>query len=323
MSNAILLAVVLDVVMGDITLRQLEYFAAVAECGSMTAAAEQCRVTQAAVSVAVAQLEASVGAALVIRRPGQGVSVTREGIAVAAHARRVLDEVDSVTSIVSALRGQLTGRLMIGVFRTLAIHTIPALIEWFSTKHPRVELQFFEGSGTAVQEELLAGRVQVAFLYEAQLIPGVHSIVLRRERRMAVMSPDHPLASQSELSLASLAAHPAMLLDEEPALQFTLAAFAAAGVEPLVPWRSRSVEAIHNVAGRGLAYSILMQMRSRSPEGRPLVFRHIPDPGLDNAVAGALPQGIAPSALVEEALRAIRESWAATEAAVAAAEDLP
>lgn len=304
--------------MSDVTLRQLEYFVAIAETGSMTGAAARCRVTQAAVSTSLAQLERSLGATLVIRRPGQRVALTPEGVAAEARARAALEQVEKVSSIVSEVRGRLSGRLVIAVYRTLAMHTIPALIDWFASRHPEVELQFVEGSGGEVQSEVLTGRAQVAVIYRAQLVSGCEPIVVREGRRMAVMSPDHPLAAHPSLSLPVLAEHPAILLDEEPALQRTLAAFAMAGVEPLVPWRSRSVEAIHNVAGRGSAYSILMQTRSHSPEGRPIVFRALPGDGLDNPVAGALPRGVAPNALVAEALRAIREYWVATDASLGA-----
>ncbi|WP_105566926.1 LysR family transcriptional regulator [Microbacterium halophytorum] len=299
--------------MADITLRQLEYFVAIADTGSVTAAARSCRVTQAAVSTALAQLERTVGARLVIRHPGHGIALTAEGAAVASHARTVLDDVERVSSVVSVSRGRLTGTLSIGVYRTLAPHTVPALIEWFSTRHPDVSLRFIEASGSHVQDEVLAGRAQVAVIYRAQLASGLDATILRDALRMAVMSPDHPLAAHTGLSLEVLAEHPAILLDEEPALQRTLAAFAAAGVEPLVPWRSTSVEAIHNVAGRGSAYSILMQTRSHSPEGRPLVFRELPDPGLENPVAAVLPRGVRPTALVAEALAAVREHWAAAD----------
>ncbi|WP_221585320.1 LysR family transcriptional regulator [Microbacterium sp. G2-8] len=299
--------------MTDITLRQLEYFVAIADAGSVTAAAAACRVTQAAVSTALAQLERTVGTRLVIRHPGHGIALTVEGAAVASHGRSILDGVDRVSSIVSESRGQLSGTLSVGVYRTLAAHTVPALIEWFGMRHPNVSLRFIEGSGSHVQDEVMAGRAQVAIIYRAQRIAGCDATMLRDGVRMAVMSPDHPLAECADLRLAHLAEHPAILLDEEPALQRTLAAFAAAGVEPRVPWRSTSVEAIHNVAGRGSAYSILMQTRSHSPEGRPLLFRELPDPGLENPVEAALPRGVRPTALVAEAITAIREHWAAAD----------
>ncbi|MGP3965467.1 LysR family transcriptional regulator substrate-binding protein [Nonomuraea sp. 3N208] len=102
---------------------------------------------------------------------------------------------------------------------------------------PQVELGFIEGSGPETQEEMLAGRAQVCAIREAQLVPGCSGEVLRETRRMVALSPRHHLAPRGSIELAELAQCPATIVDEEPALQRTLAAFAAAGVEPRVVWR--------------------------------------------------------------------------------------
>lgn len=296
--------------MNDLTLRQLEYFAAIAETGSVTAAAARCNISQAAVSLALAELERVVGATLVIRRRGRGVALTAEGRVVAARARLVADQVADITSVVDEVRGRLAGRLVVGVFRTIAMYVIPHLVAWFTERHPQVELDFVEGSGPAVQEEMLAGRLQVCAIYEAQLIPGCVGEVLCETHRMVVLSPEHPLASQERIALSELAPYPAMLLNEEPALRRTLAAFDAAGVEPRVRWHSASVQAIQSVVGRNLAYSLLMQPTSTSPEGRPLIYRPVAGDVPRNATMAALPAGVRPSALVREALAAMRDYWA-------------
>ncbi|EMY36140.1 LysR family transcriptional regulator [Arthrobacter crystallopoietes BAB-32] len=295
--------------MKEITLRQLEYFAAVAETQSVTEAARRCSVSQAAVSLALAQLEEAVGATLAIRRRGKGIALTAEGQAVATRARQVAEQIEGLASAVGQVHGELSGRLVIGVFRTLSMHAIPPLIDWFMRKHPQVQLDFLEGPGPEIQEAMLAGRAQLCVVYEAQLLPDCTGEVLRETKRQAVFSPEHPLAAQAKVSLAELARYPAMLMDEEPALQRTVAEFARAGVEPEVRWRSRSVQAIHNVVGRNLAYSLLMQPAAHSPEGRPLVFRPIDGDVPANSVMAALPSGVARSALVTEALSALRHYW--------------
>lgn len=296
--------------MSEVTLRQLEYFAAVAETQSVTEAAKRCNVSQAAVSLALAQLEQAVGATLAIRRRGRGVSLTPEGQVVATRARQVTDQVADLASAVDQVHGQLSGRLAIGVFSTLAMHAIPPLVDWFTTRHPQVELEFVEGSGPEVQEAMLAGRLQLCVVYEAQVLADCTAEVLRETKRQAVFGVEHPLAGQEAVGLAELAPYPAMLMDEEPALQRTLAEFARAGVEPNVRWRSASVQAIQNVVGRNLAYSLLMQPTPASPEGRPLVFRALDGSNPTNSVMAALPTGVAYSALVEESLAALRAHWA-------------
>ncbi|GAA1125412.1 LysR family transcriptional regulator [Citricoccus alkalitolerans] len=300
--------------MNDVTLRQLEYLAAIAETGSATLAAEQCHVTQAAVSLALTQLERSLGATLVVRRRGRGVSLTPEGQAVAARARLIVDQVEEIGTVVRGLHGELSGRLTVGVFSTLARDTIPALLDWFVTHHPGVELDFIEGSGPEIQEAMLAGRAQLCVVYEAQLLPDCQGEALTDSRRLVALGLDHPLAAHTEIRLADLAPYPGIFVAEEPAFQRTLAEFAAAGVEPHVPWRSASVPAIHNVVGRNLAYSLLMQPVSHSPEGLPLIYRALADANPRNAVMVARPHGVTTSALVHEALVALREHWSSSVA---------
>lgn len=295
--------------MSEVTLRQLEYFAAIAETQSISEAAQRCNVSQGAVSLALGQLELAVGATLVIRRRGRGVSLTPEGQVVATRARQVTDQVVDLASAVDVVHGQLSGRLTIGVFSTLAMHVIPPMIEWFVSRHPCVELDFLEGSGPEVQEAMLAGRLQLCVVYEAQLLPDCTSETLLETKRQAVFGVEHPLAAQRTVSLSELALHPAILMAEEPALQRTLEEFARAGVEPEIRWRSASVQAIQNVVGRNLAYSLLMQPTSASPEGRPLVFRPLAGSISNNSVTAALPAHVNRSAIVEESLRALREHW--------------
>jgi DNA-binding transcriptional LysR family regulator len=295
--------------MKEITLRQLEYFAAVAETQSVTEAAKRCNVSQAAVSLALAQLEEAVGATLAIRRRGKGMALTVEGQAVATRARQVAEQIADLAAAVDRVHGELSGRLVIGVFRTLAMHAIPPLVDWFTARHPQVELDFIEGAGPDIQEAMLAGRAQLCVLYEAQLMPDCSPELLMEAKRQVVFSPDHPLAAKDKVSLAELAQYPAILIDEEPALQRTMAEFARAGVDPLVRWRSASVQAIHNVVGRNLAYSLLMQPSPLSPEGRPLVFRQLAGDVPTNSVLAALPTGVVRSALVNEAMAALHAHW--------------
>ncbi|MEV7647015.1 LysR family transcriptional regulator [Arthrobacter sp. NPDC089319] len=297
--------------MKEATLRQLEYFAAIAETRSVTEAAQRCHVSQAAVSLALGQLEEALGATLAIRRRGKGVALTAEGQAVAVRARQVADQIDGMSAAVNQVHGELSGRLVVGVFRTLALHVIPPLIDWFTSRHPQVELDFIEGAGPEVQEAVLEGRAQLAAAYEAQLLPDCEAEILRPTMRQVALSPEHPLAGREKISLADLATYPAILVNEEPALQRTLAEFDRAGVTPTVRWRSASVQVIQNVVGRNLAYSLLMQPARHSPEGRPLLFRPVEGRMHSNSVVAALPAGVARSALVTETLVALRHHWAA------------
>ena len=63
------------------TLRQLQYFVAAAEAGSVADAALDIPVSQSSVSAAISQLEAALGVQLLIRHHAQGISPTTPRVA--------------------------------------------------------------------------------------------------------------------------------------------------------------------------------------------------------------------------------------------------
>ncbi|MFL4477822.1 LysR family transcriptional regulator [Paeniglutamicibacter sp. ORCA_105] len=295
--------------MSEVTLRQLEYFAAVAETQSVTNAARLCHVSQGAVSLALGQLEHALGVTLAMRQRGRGIALTPEGQEVATRARFITEQVERLREAVAQVHTGLSGRLAIGVFTTVAVHVVPHLIDWFCTRHPDVQLVFVEGSGPEIQEALFAGRTQLSIGYEAQFGQDCDSEVIHEFHRKVLLSPSHPLAEFDEISFAQLAQYPAAFLDLEPALQYTLAEFQRYGVSANVGWLLANVPSIHSVVGRGLAYSLLMQPAESSVEDRPLVFRPLSDATHSNSLVAAMPVGISRSAMVSEAVACLHAQW--------------
>lgn len=295
--------------MSDVTLRQLEYFAAVAETQSVTNAAKLCHVSQGAVSLALGQLEHALGVTLAMRQRGRGVALTPEGQEVATRARFIIEQVERLRDAVSEAHTGLSGRLTLGVFTTVAVHVVPYLIDWFCTRHPEVQLAFVEGSGPEIQEALFAGRTQLSVGYEAQFGQNCVTEVLHEFHRKVLLSPSHPLARLEKISFAELSEYPAAFLDLEPALQYTLAEFQRHGVSANVGWLLANVPSIHSVVGRGLAYSLLMQPAENSMENMPLVFRPLADATHSNSLVAAMPAGVSRSAVVAEALACLHTQW--------------
>lgn len=295
--------------MSEVTLRQLEYFAAVAETQSVTHAARLCHVSQGAVSLALGQLEHALGVTLALRQRGRGIALTPEGQEVATRARLITEQVGQLREAVSQVHTGLSGRLAIGVFTTVAIHVVPQLIDWFCTRHPKVQLVFVEGNGPEIQEALFAGRTQLSIGYEAQFGQDCDSEVIHEFHRKVLLSPAHPLAELAEISFAQLASYPAAFLDLEPALQQTLAEFRRHGASANVGWLLANVPSIHSVVGRGLAYSLLMQPVESSVEDLPLVIRPLSESTHSNSLVAAMPRGVSRSAMVSEAVECLHSQW--------------
>ena len=84
----------------DFTLTQLRYFMAVAEAGSMTAAAQSLSVTQSTVSAAIAQLEHEVGQPLFLRLARRGLELTPAGRRLRSRALGFLEDARTLLAAV-------------------------------------------------------------------------------------------------------------------------------------------------------------------------------------------------------------------------------
>lgn len=295
--------------MSDLTLRQLEYFAAVAETQSVTNAAKMCHVSQGAVSLALGQLEHALGVTLVMRQRGRGIKLTAEGQEVATRARLITEQVEHLREAVLQAHVGLSGRLTIGVFTTVSVQVVPHIIDWFCANHPKVQVAFVQGDGPEIQEALFSGRAQLSIGYEAQFGPDCENEVIHELHRRVLLSPGHPLASFEKISFEQLVQYPAAFLDLEPALQHTLAEFRRHGTKAKIGWLLGDVPSIHAVVGRGLAYSLLMQPAESSVEDQPLVFRSLSDETHSNSLVVATPRGVKKSAMVSEVITCLHSLW--------------
>src|SRR5689334_4719204 len=100
-------------------LRQLRSILVIAETGSLNAAARRLRVAQPALSRQIRLLESELGTALFVRH-ARGMALTEAGELLVERSRRGLREIDQARSDVSALAGQVTGQVAIGLLPSVS-----------------------------------------------------------------------------------------------------------------------------------------------------------------------------------------------------------
>ena len=300
--------------MKDVTLRQLEYFAAIAEAGSITEAARKCHVTQAGMSMALKDLEAALGVQLAIRRRSKGVHLTPVGRVLATRARILLRDTQRLLHSVGDATTGFVGTFTVGCFSTLSTQVLPSVAEYFAREHPRVALEMVEGSGLDIQERMLSGQVDVCFVFETQRHPEVEAVQLREMPYLVVLSPEHPLADREAVSVRDLDGYPAALLNVEPASYANQAMLRRFGLDPHVAYRSASVPTIREIVGRNLAWSLLLESVPASPGGRPLRFLPTVEDMGGNSLLLAFPRMTRPTGLAADLLRFSRTTFSAQRA---------
>jgi DNA-binding transcriptional LysR family regulator len=269
------------------TIRQLEYFDAVASEGSMAAASERCHVSASALALALDELEDRLATQLFVRRKGRGVALTAAGSRLLAHARRILSDGEALAADASQAATSLTGRFGVGCFSTLAPFFLPGIMGEFQAGNPGLNVEIVEGAAPELHELLLQGRLDVALLYSVDVSPQLVFEPVRDYRPYAMVAEGHPLAGRGSVRLAELADEPLILLDVHPSRLNTEHIYADLGLKPRIGHLTTSFELVRCLAARGLGYAVLFQ-RPASPltyDGRKLMVLEI-DEDAPRAVVG-------------------------------------
>ncbi|HJV98853.1 MAG TPA: LysR family transcriptional regulator [Arthrobacter sp.] len=295
--------------MGEVTLRQLEYFVAVLEHGSLTKAASESNISQAAASMAVAQLEKSLGLDLLIRTRAKRVEPTPAGMELGARARRILRETADLRGALLGSHEDMRGHVSIGCMLAISPRVIPGLIRYFAEKWPDVELDFVEGSADELQRAVGEGELDLAFVYSLQVVPGVDVLKVVESRPQFMLAAGHPLAGRSSLRFMDLANEDVVLFNVPPSAERVIAMFHSAGIEPKVRWKSVVAQTIRGVVASGRAISVTHVWPGMASQyaADKVVLVPIEDDLPENWLVATLPPGVQIPRRVHEVIVASRE----------------
>lgn len=193
--------------------QHLQAFVAIAENGSFSAAAERLHLTQPAISKRIALLEEQLKSAL-FDRIGRQVVLTQAGQLLLSKARLILNEVAAAQRAIADLKGEVEGKLSIATSHHVGLHYLPPYLRRFSTRFPQVKLDLHFLDSEQAYNEILQGRYDLAIITLAlEQDARLQSHHLWHDQLYFVAAPTHPLAAQSNLQLADLSPHPAIMPD--------------------------------------------------------------------------------------------------------------
>ncbi len=177
------------------TLNQLRTFLAVAETGSVRAAAQDLVVTQAAVSASLAALQKSLGVAL-LEPDGRGLRLTAAGQAYAGYVQRVLGLLDEAGRAATAAADPERSELRIAAVTTAAEQILPGLLSGFRARYPRLGVRLEAGNRDRVRG--LLDRHQVDLVLGGRPEPGWDVEVLAERPHQLVVVAAPGLAASAD-----------------------------------------------------------------------------------------------------------------------------
>ncbi|NPD14718.1 LysR family transcriptional regulator [Xinfangfangia sp. D13-10-4-6] len=260
------------------TLRQLQFFVAVAETGSVTGAARSLSISQSSVTEAIRALEDDLGVGL-FDRHGRGLEITQKGQAFLRHARQILTDVSTARSAFRDEAEAATGRLSLGVTSLVAGYVLSDILSRYRRAWPGIELSVIEDSTEYLQHLLIGGELDVAVLVTSSVKDrmALHVETLQVSPYRLWMPLGHPLADQETIALEELAGQPLIQLMVDEIEESTRKMTNSLPVKPKVAFRTRSVEAVRSLVATGAGLALLPSLvyRPWSLEGDRIATRDV------------------------------------------------
>ncbi|WP_261166987.1 LysR family transcriptional regulator [Microbacterium sp. Marseille-Q6965] len=301
-------------------LEQLRGFAAIAETGNFTRAAEKLHLSQPSLSRQISSLEQELGMPLLDRARG-GSTLTAAGEVVYPLARRMLADASSIRRELDELAGLARGRVRLGATPSLCAGLVTEVLTTFRPAHPGVELHIVEEGSRRLLERLGSGELDLALITTsaARVLHGVSVAPLLEEELVLVSSASSPVVGDAPtVDVPTIATLPLIMFSATYDLRATTeAAFAAASVAPTVAIEGLEMDAVLRFVERGLGVAIVPA--TVLLERPSLRATRISDPVLSRTIGIARVDGVR----LGPATLALRNALLSTAATLATEPDNP
>lgn len=195
------------------TIVQLEYLLAVANCGSFSLASERCFVTQPSLSMQIKNLEEELGVIL-LDRSKKPVIPTEVGQVVINNAREAIKTYNYIKESVNELKGEVAGTLKLGVIPTIAPYLLHRFIPSFVAKYPKVELEIREMKTADIFSSLNRDALDAGLLAGGMCPDTIAEQELFNDRFYAYVSPGSSLYEKSNVRIEDIDMKELLLLSD-------------------------------------------------------------------------------------------------------------
>jgi LysR family nitrogen assimilation transcriptional regulator len=251
-------------VANSLDMRQLAYFVAVADCGTISRAAAQLSIAQPSLSEALARFEKQLGTRLVIRGV-RGIELTEAGMTLARHGRNILQSVKQALEEVHERDTDVRGTVSIALTPSLARLLMVPIAESLHVDFPQLKLQISEGNSGHISDWVQNEQVDLGVVYEGLDLSPFSAQLLITEELFLISAPDnwppagHPHLSRDQpVDFSALRDIPLMLPNRPHGLRALIDREAkAAGIQLQVALEIDPLRHLISMVDRASGYTIL------------------------------------------------------------------
>lgn len=261
----------------DIDAQTLRIVAAIAEHGSITAAADALGYSQPAVSQHLRRSELRLGMALT-ERVGRSVRLTEPGRLLARHARTITRAFDAAAGELAELSGLRAGRVRLVGFPTASSTVMPRLIKQLAVRHPGLSVSYVEAEPPEAVEAVRAGAADVAitFSYPGDRVDphresaqGLSVETLWQEEMLLALPSSHASAHHGRVPIDELAGD-VWIAGCARCRGHLLQVAETAGFAPTIAYETDNFSAVLALVAEGIGIALLPSLAidsTRVPDG--------------------------------------------------------
>jgi len=267
-----------------LNLHKLEVFAAVAQAGSFSGAAQRLLMTQPAVSQHVQDLEASLGTPLFVRGR-RGVELTEAGLALLGYTTEIFTLLARAEEAVTSVKHLNAGQVRIGATPGAAVYLLPKWVQSFRSQYPNLSVALRTGITPEIAADLRAGLIDMGFIEgELEGAEGdIASITVKVDEQYVVVGRKHPWWERSEVTVGEMGAQTFIMRQRNSQSRVWLeTTLAAHNIHPAIGAEFDALESIKRAVALGSCLAVLPEyvvreeveqgtLRALAVAGRPFV----------------------------------------------------
>jgi len=253
----------------------LRLFLHILEAGSMTVGSQRAHLALASASARIRGMEAGAGQRL-FERHRSGVTPTPAGLALAHHARLVLQQMERLQDELQDHSRGLAGTVRLLSNTAAVTEYLPQALAGFLRQHPALDMDLEERPSHVIVRCLLEGAADLGIVSDATGIAGLEARPFREDPLVLLLPRGHVLARRRRIGFAEVVDHALLGLDDDSALQQHLTLQAARlGRRLRTRVRLRSFEAVCRMVATGVGLAIVPAVTA-DRQARTLPLRSVP-----------------------------------------------
>lgn len=293
----------------QLTLRDLQYFVALAEHRNFSKAANFCHVSQPTLSGQMQKFEQRLGF-LLFERDRKKLMITPAGEVLLEQAREIINQANLFELQAQALQDPLSGAIHFGLIPTLGPYLLAICVKQLSQSLPNIEFYFHEHPTDLLLEQLNRGELDVLVLPYLDEMASFNCIPIFYENLILVTPHNHPLSHREDLQLDDLRGEKILTLQDGHCLSEQTRSYCfTAGAKEDKRFRASSLETLRYQVAGGHGITLFPELACENDADQLISYRRFIQPEPNRQIVAVTRLGYPRMQAVRELVKTLRHAY--------------